>query len=969
MDGLSWFIITEIEKINEGYNEYLEVTYIQIEYMLNQTFLTSFGSLGVESDSQGGLDRYCLYNISDMSHSILHIFTQKNPAWSIGYVDPKISSEYRNFQEESIASYPFLTQNVAETYECVFLFDPDIMEVNVYKLESLGKDTDITLSYRNFIKSIKQSASDSDIKTVLTVSGGNDARTNTPLGIIDVNISGTNQISNFSYVTHMMSKELRDKLSQYDSQCKNNTPEYQQKLIVLGRLYTELNDLKNRAPDNLDSTDWTKFGEAQLLEKEQEYWQRMSLYVGKSDSYSLSQYNTYKPIHDAIEKELGKRKSQISSKESEISVCHKQINSLVVKIDEFLGDELYKELSLYVKEDTLTDNSFIATEIMTDSEILSMQQSLLEHAKNELSKVCYPKFETEIDLINFTVDYDYREFTNQLEMFNIIHIRFEENDAIIDARLLKLHINWDDPSDFKATFSNRNSLDKDFSQFDEVVKQTETNSSSLSYGVGAWANAATASPEIRDYMNSVFDASKQMLQNSDSQEVRIDRTGMLVKQWDADNEQYDPGQVWITNGGIFITRTAWDTVSLALGYVKVGNDYFYGLCADAICGKLVLASSLYISNESGTYTMDKDGLVAKNNSYLVKICPSTPSDIFSISIDNKKLLYVDANNKKLKFEGDIESKSGHIANFAITENNLTSGNVGLCSLTNANEIAIWAGNSDKTKAPFRVTNRGRIICSDIQVTGGTIDIGDTGDNTNSGFSVSADGTLTAKNVDISGSIKANSGYIGNLEITQTALKLIKNRSMDIDLGNLVIRSNGKIEIGDGIEIGYSGNGWEISLGSNVVINDDYTSFGAENAYIRSDGVAYFAKINGNVELYGDNTNGWEGYTIYSALDWLYENYLDLYNYVHNGGWNPGCKSDGCDGCDNIDNCPEEDDCPDDDCTVQTLTDDIGGCGGGGTGCGCDGHTSCSCEGYTSCTCDDFGSSCNCDNETCGPALG
>ncbi|MCI8661525.1 MAG: ABC transporter ATP-binding protein [Lachnospiraceae bacterium] len=949
MEQLSWFVITEIQKINEGYNEYLEITYIQIEHTLSQTLLTSFGSLGVDTDSQGGLDRYCLYNPLDQPHSILHLFVQRNPAWLIGTVDPDISTEYRNFQEESVASYTFLTHNVAETYECVFLFDPDKMEVSARKLENLGKDTNITLSYQNFIKSIGQRADDSDLKTVLTVSGGNDARTNTPLGIIDVNISGTNQIYNFSYYLHMMSKELQTKLAEYEEKCRQNTPVYQEKLEVLGHLYEELNDLKNRVPENMESTNWAKFGEIPLQTKEQEYWHRMSLYVGKEDSYSLTQYNSYKPIHDAIEKELGKRKAEIASKESAISGCKKQINQLVVRINEFLGEQLYKELSLYVKEDSLTDDSFIATEIMTDAEILSMQQSLLNHAKSELSLVCYPKFESDVDLINFTIDYDYKEFTDQLEMFNVIHVRFEENDAVTDARLLKLHINWDNPSDFKATFSNRNSLDENFGLFQEVIRQTEDTSSSLSYGIGAWSNAAIVSPEIRNYMSSVFDASKQMLQSSDEQEIRIDRTGMLVKKWDSDKESFDPGQLWVTNGGLFITRDAWDTVSLALGYTRIGNDYFYGLCCESLVGKMVLSSNLYISNESGTYTMDKDGLIAKNGSYQVKINPSAPADIFSISIDNKNLLYIDATSKKLKFEGDIESRSGHIANFTITENNLASGGVGLCSLTTPGEVAIWAGNSNKISAPFRVTNRGKVICSDIEVTGGQMNIG----GGTSSFGVSKDGTLTAKNADISGTIRSNAGYIGNLEITQTELSLIKNRNMSIDLGQIIIDSKG-----------------EISIGSNIVVTDDWIVFGVENASIKSDGTAYFDRINGDVILYGNN---WWGdasstgnYTIFSALDYLYDKYLDLYNYVHSGGWNPdACPSyDDCNNCDNHYNCPSEDDC-----SEQTLIDDIGGCGSGGTGCGCDEHTTCSCDGHTSCTCDDYGSSCNCDSQACGPGDG
>lgn len=89
-------------------------------------------------------------------------------------------------------------------------------------------------------------STEDDIKTVLTVVGGNDERTNTPLGILDVNISGTNQIYDFSYFLHMMSPELQAGLAHYDELCKENESAYQEKMSTLLSHYDELNTLKIR---------------------------------------------------------------------------------------------------------------------------------------------------------------------------------------------------------------------------------------------------------------------------------------------------------------------------------------------------------------------------------------------------------------------------------------------------------------------------------------------------------------------------------------------------------------------------------------------------------------------------------------------------------------------------------------------------------------------------------------------------
>ena len=574
--GVDWFRINEVSIINEGFNEYKEVTIMSLECELGQTYLTSFGSLGTDDDEQGGLDRYCLYDPLDAEHSIMHIFLQKNPSWSIKYIDDDISKEYRNFQEDSVDSYSVLTNTVAETYECIFIFDSYEKSVSAYKLENLGKDTQMIFNYRNVIKNIEMVSNEDDVKTVLTVLGGNDARTNTSLGIIDVNISGTNQIYNFNYYMSMMSQELKDKLKEYDELCEANKEEYQELMSSLLSHYQELNTLKNKVPDEgEDSTDWTKFGLVELEEKELIYKTNMSLYLDEDES-DLYQKNA--KIHAEIEAEIVVRKNQISAKEKEISDVQTQITNLVVSLPEVLGDDLYKELGAYIREDTLTDDSFVVTNIMTNDEVLKMQQSLLEHGRNELTKVCYPQFTFNVDLINFTMDYDYKMFTDNLEMFNIVHINFEDHDSIISARLLKMHINWDNPSDFSVTFSNRNSLKETWQLFEEVKNQAEDVSSKVEFSTGAWKNAAITSVNVNEYMNNILNASKQQLVSNDNNEIKIDSTGILCRKWIEERQIYDPGQIWITNNQIAITSDSWASVGLALGYVKVDNEYFFGLC-------------------------------------------------------------------------------------------------------------------------------------------------------------------------------------------------------------------------------------------------------------------------------------------------------------------------------------------------------------------------------------------------------
>lgn len=829
--GVNWFRIDDITIENQDTdNEYKEITAVALESELSQTYLTSFGSMGTDDDEQGGLDRYCLYSLTDQEHSILHIFLQTNPSWSIYYVDPEISKEYRNFQEDSVSSYSFLTDTVSDVYECIFIFDSFNKTVSAYKLENLGKDTGITLQYRNLIKSIKKSSSEDDVKTVLTVCGGNDDRTNTTLGIIEVNIGGSNQIYDFSHYYPMMSDELKNALIAYKKKCADNENAYQQKLAGLKTKYEELGKLQSYVPDDHDtSTDWTKFGLADLQEKSKIFHTGMS---NNTNGHGTKEaYSEFQKKYAAVEAEIGVRKSQITAKENEINEYIKTINALIVNLRDFIGDNLYQQLGPFIREDTLTDDSFIVTNTMSDVEVLEMQKALLSHAYEELAKVSSPQYTLDVDLVNFTVNYDYKAFTDQLEMFNIVHISMDDPNEVMDVRLLKLHINWDDPSDFSATFSNKDTLSEKWNTFQTVKKQAEDTASKVDFSTGAWNKAASTSVTMDKYMNSVLDAAKQQIVSNENNEVIIDQTGILAKKWLPEKQSYDPAQLWITNNCIGITTDNWETVGMALGYVKVGNDYFYGVVADKIFGRLLMSKGLYVENASGTYTINDLGLTAQNGAYKVGINPNTPSDIFTISIDNKKLLYVDADNKKLKFEGDIESKSGHIASYVISENDLTSGKVGMSSTTTAGAISFWAGNTDRNNAAFRVDNNGKLVCSNAVITGGSLKVGDN-------FSVTSDGKLKAAGADVSGKITASSGKIAGWTINGN--KLVGTS------GNSYIEG-GRIDIGDSF---FSVDSDTISLGDFKV---NYTTRGLLQSYDEVTGMSTGDLNHGEWLLWA----GWE----------------------------------------------------------------------------------------------------------------
>ena len=588
---LSWFVISRIslDKTENG-EEYMDIEFQSLEVETGQTLLTSFGSLGTDLDKQGGLDRYCLYNIFDQEHSIMHIFKQKNAGWKIGDIDPDISTQYRAFDVDSISSYDFLVDKVAKVYECVFIFDTYKRSVNAYKLENIGKKTEIFLSDRNLIKSANVKSDDSDIKTMFNVSGGNDSRTNTPLSIIDVNPSGSSSITDFTYYYSQMSKELVDKLNEYNELLEQNEPLYSSALLVLEDLYVELETLNHNVPENHDTTDLTQFGLAELQEKEKTYWNIMSIYTNDSENKEyVYAYNSRKEVLD----ELGTRKMQIKNKENEISLQLEIVKSYIVNIQEVLGDDLYAELSYFIREQDFQDDSFVATTEMTQDEIYEMQKELISHARNELSRISHPQFEMTIDVVNFIGIEDFEKFTKQLELGNIITVEWDTG-VLIEARILGFNFDFDNPDNFEIIISNKTSLNDAWALRD-ILKQTESTSTSVDYNSGAWNVAKQTSLDFKNWVNQIYDASLQNLQNSDNQEVLMDGTGILVRKWLIDQNEYSPNQLWLTNGQIAFTRDDWQSVCTAIGEVTLPDGHtVYGIVGEYIVGEIFAGEQLIL---------------------------------------------------------------------------------------------------------------------------------------------------------------------------------------------------------------------------------------------------------------------------------------------------------------------------------------------------------------------------------------
>ena len=269
-DGI-WFKIVDPPTINnDGLRETKEITAESYEIMLTQYKLKSFKINMGEEDSyemmyQATHDTSKFYQVTfydpgNEDLSFLHLVLKHAdvPGWHIGYVDnitpdddgKLLPNNICNFEVDDQNVYAFLTQEAAQAYKCVFEFDTVNMTINVYRPDSLGKDTNVVLGFRNIQNSISISREE-NLVTQFYVEGLDSYN-------IDAVNFGDSVITDLSYFVRepYMNADLQEKYNAWQDYRESRREEF----MDLSREYNKnleiLTELTNRVPVDTAQTNW-----------------------------------------------------------------------------------------------------------------------------------------------------------------------------------------------------------------------------------------------------------------------------------------------------------------------------------------------------------------------------------------------------------------------------------------------------------------------------------------------------------------------------------------------------------------------------------------------------------------------------------------------------------------------------------------------------------------------------------------
>lgn len=718
--------------------------------------------------------------------SLLNRVLNVAPSWSVGHVDASLANKQRSFDEDDIDVYSFLTGDVSEAFNCLFVFDTFNMTINAYDLDDYGEDTNIYISIDNLAQSMTESIDENSIITCYRVNGGDGIYIN------EVNPNSTNKIYNFEYYLPEMEESIQNKVKAYNEKYQSLKPQYEEIMKRLGDQIGVIQDLETRLPDSLDSKDWTKYGLEFLDSKVKSFKNIDEVYcaqgMNKPDSFNYNLYQQNLEDLNNVTAEYNKRKSEVDSATEVYNFIIAERNAVQSQLDmdKWVTKDEWKTLDSYVVEETYSNDNYITTDNTTDTERFDIERQLFDVAWKDLSKKCRPQYQYTSTLSNVLTIPQFKGFLKYFQLGNFIRMA-TDYDTVIKLRLISFTVDYNDTSKIDVTFSDAIRVHDIYEDAASIQAQANSAAMSFQFNKDQYDKSVNQSNFVEEMRKYGLDVANIPVKN---QHQSWDETGMWFRQWNEQKNDFDPEQIKIINNQIVFSDDGFQSAKMAIGKIPIdkNGNTVYAVNAEAILGKLFLGEYLTLQNNSGTYKFDDAGFIAKSGNNSVRIQPNQSEELFSIYKGNNKQFYVDSDGN-VHFMGDLTGSSG------IFSGQLKGGSI---NLGNGTFTVDKDGNLTANKGTFS----GDLI-------GGSININ------NGNFLVDKYGNMKA-NAGLIGDWGITNGYLwydgdyGTSIISPSLIQLLSNGNND---GTII--SNNSI-FSNSMNCNYINGSNELNIQSNVI---------------------------------------------------------------------------------------------------------------------------------------------------------
>lgn len=670
VDNVGWFIMDAPRISHDGTKETKTITCQSAEiemkqhdlknFKINQGTTDSYEMLADDNvekidDVEFAKEQIKFYNPDNPQLSLLDLVLKAGNVygWTIGEIDtvPKtyrtyrdgkyvetstlLSDEIGSFDIESQDVYSFFTQDMAQYFKCIFVFDFLHMKINAYHPENYGNNTNVNINFKNLQQSQEISIDDSKMFTRYYAQGSNN------LGISYVNF-GSNYIENIDY--YLNEKYFSSTFIQKYNLWKQDMESCRIDYIEATRKYNQqmkvITELYDRVPLDDCSTNWSTFTDDELKEAQANYQAQLKGYEqfyvdsnGNFDEDTLkksSDANDYYQIRDvilpSIQIEMNNRQLPTDDDNADYVDSYKTdwklygLDELKVKLQEYKNtietckkggyDKPYSEDSSHTKD--IHDKmyaKYLDAQNQLDSNYVGGCQEAYDQRQSEIDAANDVLNTYSKERLELTKKVNKETWTHQ----NNNYLVDEKSNCIIDAKNQKIA----SPSDtisftekdllelskvyYDGTYSNENMFltdsDDQVSAIDEQLKLLDAASEDLyisshpQYQYTTSLDNFLAKSEYKDYTKNLNQGDYLYLTIGDNNVVKLRLIEMTYNPLIMDNN------VDLTFSNIVRTKNGFSDISYLLDNSSGGSK-------SSVSG----SSNNFLNNEGVTLT---SGLIQK----------------------------------------------------------------------------------------------------------------------------------------------------------------------------------------------------------------------------------------------------------------------------------------------------------------------------------------------------------------------
>ena len=267
--------------------------------------------------------------------------------------------------------------------------------------------------------------------------------------------------------------------------------------------------------------------------------------------------------------------------------------SKLTNFENYFTLDQWVRLSPFIREDEFVDDNFLLTGYESEEERLKICNDLFESANKKLNSLCQPRLEFSMTMANILALPEFKPLINQFQLGNFVRVHIR-NGYIKRARLLEVHLNFGDMSDFSCNFGNLVTTKSEIDKHADLLSQAVTAGKQVATSAGDWQRAVDKSNKFEEELAAGLQNTALQIGRASGQSITWDEHGFYCRKLqDGSTNTYLDEQIAIINNKIVFTNDGWKTSKAALGEFEIDIDgdgkdeKMYGVVEDYVISEYI----------------------------------------------------------------------------------------------------------------------------------------------------------------------------------------------------------------------------------------------------------------------------------------------------------------------------------------------------------------------------------------------